>query len=186
MTRIARLFETLKREHRCGMIAYLTAGDPSPEATPHFIEALERGGADLIELGVPFSDPIADGPVIQQAGDRALAAGTTLAKVLDIASTVRRRSEIPLLLFTYLNPVLRYGLESLAKDASAGGIDGWKVDLVERDTFRDACADERRREDLDVGGDVRARGDLDGLVLELAAAGRQLPAACLAPERGIQ
>ncbi len=68
------------------MIAYLTAGDPTPEATPHFIEALERGGADLIELGVPFSDPIADGPVIQQAGDRALAAGTTLAKVLDIAA----------------------------------------------------------------------------------------------------
>src|ERR1700733_14683188 len=100
MTRIARLFETLKREHRCGMIAYLTAGGPSPEGTPSFIPALERGGADLIELGVPFSDPIADGPVIQQAGDRALAAGTTLAKVLDIAAQVRRRSEIPLLLFT--------------------------------------------------------------------------------------
>jgi hypothetical protein len=106
------------------MIAYLTAGDPSPEATPHLIEALERGGADLIELGVPFSDPIADGPVIQQAGDRALAAGTTLAKVLDIAAKVRKRSEIPLLLFTYLNPVVRYGFEKLARDAKAAGIDG--------------------------------------------------------------
>src|ERR1022692_5354710 len=106
------------------MIAYLTAGDPSPEATPSFIQALERGGADLIELGVPFSDPIADGPVIQQAGDRALAAGTTLAKVLDIAVKVRKRSEIPLLLFTYLNPVLRYGFEKLARDAKAAGIDG--------------------------------------------------------------
>lgn len=106
------------------MIAYLTAGDPTPEATPAFIEALERGGADLIELGVPFSDPIADGPVIQQAGDRALAAGTTLAKVLDIAVQVRKRSEIPLLLFTYLNPVLRYGFERLAHDAKAAGIDG--------------------------------------------------------------
>ena len=124
MTRISRLFETLKREQRCGMIAYLTAGDPTPEATPAFIEALERGGADLIELGVPFSDPIADGPVIQQAGDRALAAGTTLAKVLDIAVQVRKRSEIPLLLFTYLNPVLRYGFERLAHDAKAAGIDG--------------------------------------------------------------
>ena len=124
MTRIARLFETLKREHRCGMIAYLTAGDPSPEATPSFIQALERGGADLIELGVPFSDPIADGPVIQQAGDRALAAGTTLARVLDIAVQVRKRSEIPLLLFTYLNPVLRYGFEKLARDAKAAAIDG--------------------------------------------------------------
>ena len=69
--------------------------------------ALERGGADLIELGVPFSDPIADGPVIQRAGERALRAGTTLRKVLDIAAEIRRRSEIPLLLFTYLNPVLR-------------------------------------------------------------------------------
>lgn len=106
------------------MIAYLTAGDPTPEATPHFIEALERGGADMIELGVPFSDPIADGPVIQQAGDRALAAGTTLATVLDIAVKVRRRSEIPLLLFTYLNPVIRYGFEKLARDAKAAGIDG--------------------------------------------------------------
>ena len=124
MTRISWLFETLKREHRCGMIAYLTAGDPSPEATPHFIAALERGGADLIELGVPFSDPIADGPVIQRAGDRALAAGTTLAKVLEIAAQVRQRSEIPLLLFTYLNPVLRYGFEKLARDAKAAGIDG--------------------------------------------------------------
>ena len=106
------------------MVAYLTAGDPSPAATPPYITALERGGADLIELGVPFSDPIADGPVIQQAGDRALAAGTTLAKVLDIAKQVRKRSEIPLLLFTYLNPVLRYGFEKLAHDAKTAGIDG--------------------------------------------------------------
>src|SRR5580658_7459753 len=124
MTRIGRLFEALKQQQRCGIIAYLTAGDPSPEATPDIIAALERGGADLIELGVPFSDPIADGPVIQQAGDRALAAGTTLAKVLDIAAQVRKRSEIPLLLFTYLNPVLRYGFEKLARDAKAAGIDG--------------------------------------------------------------
>jgi tryptophan synthase alpha chain len=106
------------------MIAYLTAGDPSPEVTPDLIGALERGGADLIELGVPFSDPIADGPVIQQAGDRALAAGTTLAKVLEIAAKVRKRSQIPLLLFTYLNPVVRYGFEKLARDAKAAGIDG--------------------------------------------------------------
>lgn len=124
MTRIERLFATLKEERRCGMIAYLTAGDPSPETTPQMIEALEHGGADLIELGVPFSDPIADGPVIQRAGDRALAAGTTLAKVLDIAATVRCRSEVPLLLFTYLNPVIRYGFEKLARDAKTAGIDG--------------------------------------------------------------
>ena len=124
MTRIAKLFEALKKQQRCGMVAYLTAGDPSPEATPDLVAALERGGADLVELGVPFSDPIADGPVIQRAGDRALCAGTTLAKVLAIAAEIRKRSEIPLLLFTYLNPALRYGFDRLAHDAKAAGIDG--------------------------------------------------------------
>jgi tryptophan synthase alpha chain len=124
VTRIGRLFETLRQQQRCGMIAYLTAGDPSPAATPDLVEALERGGADLIELGVPFSDPIADGPVIQQAGDRALAAGTTLSKVLGIAVEIRKRSEIPLLLFTYLNPALKYGFDRLAGDAKEAGIDG--------------------------------------------------------------
>ena len=124
MSRIGKLFETLKKEQRCGMIAYLTAGDPTPEATPALVAALERGGADLIELGVPFSDPIADGPVIQLAGDRALRAGTTLAKVLAIAAEIRKTSEVPLLLFTYLNPALRYGFERLARDAKAAGIDG--------------------------------------------------------------
>ncbi len=106
------------------MIAYLTAGDPTPEATPELVAALERGGADLIELGVPFSDPVADGPVIQQAGDRAIRAGTTMAKVLAIAAKIREHSEIPLLLFTYLNPALRYGFARLALDAKAAGIDG--------------------------------------------------------------
>ena len=123
-TRIARMFDDLKRSGRKGLIAFLTAGDPSPERTPALVEALERGGADLIELGVPFSDPIADGPVIQRAGQRALAAGTKLRKVLEIAAEIRRRSEIPLLLFTYLNPVMRYGVDALARDAAACGIDG--------------------------------------------------------------
>jgi tryptophan synthase alpha chain len=124
VTRIGKLFEDLKRRGRCAMIAYLTAGDPTPESTASLVEALERGGADLIELGVPFSDPIADGPVIQRAGDRALRAGMTLAGVLRIAGEIRKRSEIPLLLFTYLNPALRYGFEQLARDAKAVGIDG--------------------------------------------------------------
>jgi len=124
MTRIGRMFDALKRDGRKGLIAYLTAGDPSPDRTPALVEALERGGADLIELGVPFSDPIADGPVIQRAGERALKAGTSLKTVLSIAARIRERSEIPLLLFTYLNPVIRYGLERLARDACAAGIDG--------------------------------------------------------------
>lgn len=123
-TRIARLFDNLRQSGRKGLIAYITAGDPAPERTPALVEALVRGGADLIELGVPFSDPIADGPVIQRAGERALDAGTTLAKVLEIAREIRRTSEVPLLLFTYLNPVVRYGLDALARDAAAAGIDG--------------------------------------------------------------
>ncbi len=124
MTRIGKLFECLKRDGRKGLIAYLTAGDPSPARTPALVLALVRGGADLIELGVPFSDPVADGPVIQAAGERALKAGTTLGGVLEMAAEIRRRSEVPLLLFTYLNPVMRYGLERLAADAAAAGIDG--------------------------------------------------------------
>jgi tryptophan synthase alpha chain len=124
MTRISRLFERLHAEQRPALIAYITAGDPSPDKTPEIVAALERGGADLIELGVPFSDPIADGPVIQRGSDRALKAGTKLATVLEMAAQIRKRSEIPLLLFTYMNPVLRYGLEPLARAAVANGIDG--------------------------------------------------------------
>lgn len=123
-TRITRLFDRLRAEKRPALIAYIVGGDPSPAATPEIVAALERGGADLIELGVPFSDPIADGPVIQRGSDRALKAGTKLTTVLDIASQIRKRSEIPLLLFTYINPVLRYGLQPLARAAVASGIDG--------------------------------------------------------------
>src|ERR1700722_631398 len=120
-TRIQSLFKNPKRK---ALIAYITAGDPTPESTPELVAALERGGADLIELGVPFSDPIADGPVIQRGSDRALKAAINVQKVLEIASKIRKKSQIPLLLFTYVNPVLRYGLENLARDAKAAGIDG--------------------------------------------------------------
>lgn len=123
-TRIARLFERCRDEKRKAFIAYLTAGDPTPEATAELVLAVERGGADLIELGVPFSDPIADGPVIQRASDRALAGGMTLPKLLAAVREIRRRSDIPLLLFSYLNPLLRYGFDRLAKDAVDAGIDG--------------------------------------------------------------
>lgn len=123
-SRIPALFARLKAEGKPGLVAYITAGDPSPEMTPRLVAALERGGADLIELGVPFSDPIADGPVIQRGSDRALKAGTTLVRVLEMARKIRAASEIPLLLFSYLNPLLRYGFESLARDAKAAGIDG--------------------------------------------------------------
>jgi len=123
-TRIQQLFERTRKAGRAALIAYVTAGDPSPEQTPEIVASLERGGVDLIELGVPFSDPIADGPVIQRAAARALKAGTTVPKVLDMARAIRKTSEMPILLFTYLNPVLRYGLDKLARDAKAAGIDG--------------------------------------------------------------
>lgn len=147
-TRIARLFENLKQTGSKGLIAYLTVGDPSPDRTPALVEALQRGGADLIELGVPFSDPIADGPVIQRAGQRALAAGTTLRKVLAAAARIRERSEIPLLLFTYLNPVVRYGLEPLARDAASAGIDGCLLTDASVEEAAD-YVDAMRRHNLD-------------------------------------
>jgi tryptophan synthase alpha chain len=122
--RISATFARAKSEGRAALIVYLTAGDPSPDRTASLIAALERGGADLIELGVPFSDPIADGPVIQRASERALRAGTRLERVLEMARTIRQTSSIPMVLFTYLNPAMRYGLERLAADAVAAGIDG--------------------------------------------------------------
>lgn len=122
--RIARRFAECKNAGRPALVAYLTAGDPAPERTPKLVMALARGGADVLELGVPFSDPVADGPVIQEASERALKAGTTVAKVLEIAREIRKRSEIPLVLFSYLNPLLHYGFAQLARDAKASGIDG--------------------------------------------------------------
>lgn len=123
-TRIGELFDRCRSEQRKAFIAYITAGDPHPDQTASLVLALERGGADLIELGVPFSDPIADGPVIQRASDRALRAGTKLHHILGIVREVRRHSQIPLLLFSYLNPLLRYGFGKLAGDAADAGVDG--------------------------------------------------------------
>ncbi len=124
MTRITALFDRLRRERRKALVGYLTAGDPNPDRTPALVAALVRGGVDLIELGVPFSDPIADGPVIERASHRALKAGTTVRGVLDIAARIRKSSEVPLLLFTYLNPVLRFGFDAVVREAKASGIDG--------------------------------------------------------------
>lgn len=124
-TRLSQRFSDLAARNEPALITYLTAGDPTPEATADLVAALERGGADVIELGVPFSDPIADGPVIMRASERALAAGTSVERVLEIAAEIRRRSEIPIVLFTYLNPVMRYGFAQLARRAREVGIDGF-------------------------------------------------------------
>ncbi|HUP65054.1 MAG TPA: tryptophan synthase subunit alpha [Thermoanaerobaculia bacterium] len=124
MRRIRRSFAAMRREGRCGLIAYITCGDPSLDASVEIALELENAGADLLELGVPFSDPIADGPVIQAASQRAIERGTTLASVIEVARRIRASSEIPLILFSYLNPILRYGMERFAHDAAAAGIDG--------------------------------------------------------------
>lgn len=122
--RIADAFAAAKAQSRPALVAYLTAGDPSPERTASLALALHRGGADVLELGVPFSDPVADGPVIQAASDRAIKAGTNVHRVLDIASEIRRESNMPIVLFSYLNPLMRYGFDALARDARDAGIDG--------------------------------------------------------------
>lgn len=124
MNRVRKLFKRLRAEKRCGVIAYVTCGDPDPAMTPKIIGELVRAGADAIELGVPFSDPIADGPVIQAASQRALERGTTIRDLFTIAQSVRESSEVPLIAFSYLNPVLRYGFAKFAADAVASGIDG--------------------------------------------------------------
>jgi len=123
-TRIARRFEELRRAGDLGLVAYLTAGDPSLAATRAIVLAAAEAGADVIELGVPFSDPLADGPVIQRASERALGAGTTVAGVLDLVREVRRESQVPLVIFSYFNPVLQMGLGAFAENAQASGADG--------------------------------------------------------------
>ena len=123
MSRVAKLFKRLRADRRCGVIAYITCGDPDRDTTVRIVEALERAGVDAIELGIPFSDPIADGPVIQAASQRALKRGTTILDVFAIARAVRDQSEIPLIAFSYVNPILRYSAERFAADAEMAGID---------------------------------------------------------------
>ncbi len=130
-SRIEARFRELSEQHRKGLIIYLTAGDPTLEATAELVAAIDRGGADVIELGVPFSDPLADGPVIQRASERALKAGTTLRKILKALPHWRAAVRAPMVLFTYYNPILQYGLEAFARDAGAAGADGvLAVDLT--------------------------------------------------------
>src|SRR5262245_48573197 len=124
MSRFTRTFERLKSERRTGLVTYITAGDPSLERTRELLPALVRGGADVIEIGVPFSEPLADGPVIQRATERALRAGATLDKVLTLVEDARSSVDVPLVLFTYVNPVARMGYERFAERAARAGVDG--------------------------------------------------------------
>lgn len=123
-TRIDTCFARLKSENRPALITFITAGDPSLAATEALIYELEKQGADIIELGMPFSDPSADGPTIQASSERALAAGTTVSKVLALVKKVRRRSQIPIVLFGYYNPIFARSPEKFAREARDAGADG--------------------------------------------------------------
>jgi len=123
-TRISKRFAELRASGELGIVAYITAGDPSLDATVKFVLALAEAGTDVIELGVPFSDPLADGPTIQRASERALKAGTTLAGVLELVRRIRQSSQVPLVLFSYYNPILQMGLEKFASAAASAGADG--------------------------------------------------------------
>ncbi len=124
MSRIKKTFATLKRQGGKAFIPYVMAGDPTLERTAELVRMLEGCGADIIELGVPFSDPLADGPVIQRAAERALAAGTRLRHVVTLVRELRLTTQIPIVLMTYYNPIFKYGEARFAAEASAAGVDG--------------------------------------------------------------
>jgi tryptophan synthase alpha chain len=147
MSRIERRFAQLRQEGRAGLVAYLTAGDPDPDTSLALFEGLAGAGADLVEIGMPFSDPMADGPSIQAAGQRALKAGMTLRKTLAMVERLRTRdADTPLVLMGYYNPIYQYGAEAFAPDAAAAGVDGAII------------VDLPPEEDAELAGPARAAG----------------------------
>ncbi len=137
--RLSARFASLAASGQKGFVAYVTAGDPSPDATLDILVALEEAGTDVIELGIPFSDPLADGPTIQAASSRALAAGMTVPGTLELVRRFRAKSDIPLVLFTYLNPIYTYGFDRFLTDAVAAGADGLLIlDLPPDEADRNA------------------------------------------------
>jgi len=124
MSRLRERFTRLRDERKAGLVTYVTAGDPDLDRTAGILRALDRAGADVLEVGVPFSDPLADGPVIQRATERALAAGTTLSGVLDLLDSMRGELNAPIVIFSYANPILRLGAERFADRARGAGVDG--------------------------------------------------------------
>jgi tryptophan synthase alpha chain len=124
MSRIDAAFRELRSAGRCGLVTYVTAGDPDLERSQEILRRLDRAGADILEVGVPFSDPLADGPIIQRATERAIAAGSTLVKVLGMIADLRADVNAPIVVFTYANPILRMGLEEFVSRARQAGVDG--------------------------------------------------------------
>ena len=139
MGRINNKFSELKARNKAALVCYLTAGDPDMDTTGEIVLNIEKSGCDIVELGIPFSDPMADGPTIQLASERSLKNGTSLKDVLSSVKEIRKHSELPIILFGYYNPFLAYGLERFANDASDAGVDGvLVVDLPpdEADEFK--------------------------------------------------
>ena len=142
---IARTFARLKAEHRPGLVTYTTAGDPDLPRSAEILRALDRAGADVLEVGVPFSDPLADGPVIQRAAERALAAGSSLRAALALIRDIRRDVASPIVVFSYANPILRLGVDTFAKQAREAGVDGvlaLDLPIEEAGAFRETLAGE--------------------------------------------
>jgi tryptophan synthase alpha chain len=143
VSRIDAAFRDLRQEGRPGLVTYVTAGDPDLERSREILVRLARAGADILEVGVPFSDPLADGPVIQRATERAIAAGATLVKVLGIISDVRSLVNVPIVIFSYANPILRMGLDEFVSRAKQAGVDGvltLDVPPEEAGQFREALS----------------------------------------------
>ncbi len=143
---ISKKFEELRSLGRKAFIPFITAGDPDLETTIRLVPELERSGSHLVELGIPFSDPLADGPTIQRASERALRHGYRIADYLEAVKALRRETAVPIILFSYYNPLLQYGLENLARDASSAGVDGFLVTDMTPEEGEDYCACLERHE----------------------------------------
>jgi tryptophan synthase alpha chain len=142
-SRIGEVFARIRRDGETGLVTFVTAGDPDLERSASILEALDRAGADVLEVGVPFSDPLADGPVIQRASERALAAGSSLRAALELVETVRPVISAPVVIFSYVNPLLHMGLEAFALRAASAGVDGvlaLDLPIEEAEEFRDMLA----------------------------------------------
>ncbi|HEV3140629.1 MAG TPA: tryptophan synthase subunit alpha [Vicinamibacterales bacterium] len=142
-SQLADTFARLRADHRPGLVTYVTAGDPDLKRSGEILKALDRAGADVLEVGVPFSDPLADGPVIQRAAERALAAGTSLRGVLDLIAAIRKDLRAPVVIFSYANPMLRLGVDDFARRAAGAGVDGvlaLDLPIEEAGEFRDTLA----------------------------------------------
>jgi tryptophan synthase alpha chain len=149
LSRIAAVFGKMKEEGKKGFIPFITAGDPDLPTTLELIIELARAGATLIELGIPFSDPMADGPVIQRASERALLHSVGVAEVLQVVSDARKKTDVPIILFSYFNPLLQFGIENLANEMKRTGVDGVLVtDLIPEEAGEFAAT--MRQNDLDL------------------------------------